>query len=221
MRLLARADRSLRPSGQPRSSHDNHRQLILIPIRSYNDSDENICGMPTSSHYTDNQSQYMSKQAPLMQTLTTSDMASLFDPTQPTQPHPALLPCLVKVYYEHIHPTIPIISSECIVSQYLTSLLNPALANALAALASPYVLIFQTSHVPYSLELGMRRLCLNSPVRTLPGYLANTLPCLRLATQLDYLEHARNTDLEYRRRSRPTCQRPRVRTWLLLSSWRG
>jgi hypothetical protein len=156
-----------------------------------------------------------------MQALTTSNMASLFDPTQPTQPHPALLPCLVKVYYEHIHPTIPIISSECVVSQYLTSLLNPALANALAALASPYVLLSYMSRDRYSPKLGMPPLCPNLPVRILPGYLMNILPCQRSVTHPHFLEHAMNTDLQCRRRSRPTCQHPRVRTWLLSSLWRG
>jgi hypothetical protein len=63
----------------------------------------------------------------------------LFDPTQPTQPHPGLLPSLINIYYENVHPIMPIISSECVIGKYLMSSLSPVLANAMAALAVPYV----------------------------------------------------------------------------------
>jgi hypothetical protein len=63
----------------------------------------------------------------------------LFDPAQPSQPNPALLSGLIPAYFQFVHPSIPIVSNERVMSRYMLSTLSTPLANALAALAAPYV----------------------------------------------------------------------------------
>ncbi|KAI0645488.1 hypothetical protein C8Q79DRAFT_695996 [Trametes meyenii] len=67
-----------------------------------------------------------------------SPLSGLFDPSEPSQPHPKLMMDFIHVFFDKLGSTYTFLSSEAICEQFLHHKLSPLLANCLAASAARY-----------------------------------------------------------------------------------
>jgi hypothetical protein len=82
-----------------------------------------------------------SYQHPAMSTTQILSPAVLFDNVKPDEPHPALMHEYIRIFSRECTTELPFVNCESITAGYLSSTLSAPLANALAAIAVPYVFI--------------------------------------------------------------------------------
>jgi hypothetical protein len=63
--------------------------------------------------------------------------AGLFDPLRTDEPHPALMPHFIDVFFTTYASRFPFVTYEAVVAGYLQSTLPPELAVPIAGLSAP------------------------------------------------------------------------------------